>query len=355
MKHEKLKLGITQGDINGIGIEVIIKSLSDSRLFDYCTPIIYGSPKAIAYHKKVLDIESFTLNNIKSVEDASPKRVNIINCGDEALKVEFGKSTEIAGQFAFKALEDAVKDWKRGAIDAIITAPINKDNIQREDFKFPGHTEYLEKRLDSGKALMLLISQDLRVGVVTGHIPISEVSANITKEKIVEKIKILNKSLLEDFGIRKPKIAVLGLNPHAGDNGLLGKEENEIIIPALKEVKLEGIKAFGPFPADGFFGSSEYNKFDAILAMYHDQGLIPFKALAFDSGVNYTAGLERVRTSPSHGTAYDLAGSNKASKESFMQAIYMAIDVVRKRKEFKQLSKNPLKHYEIDHRRDDQD
>ena len=343
MKNTKIKVGITHGDINGIGYEVIIKTLMDNRIFELCTPIIYGSPKVAAYHRKALNIENFSLNNIKEPNEAHPKRANIINCVDENIKVELGKSTTTAGNSAFQSLEAAVADLKKGAIDVLVTAPINKKNIQSKDFEFPGHTEYLEAKLESGKSLMLLLSNKLRVGVVAGHVPISKVPQQITKEAILEKLDILNKSLLKDFGIQRPKIAVLSLNPHAGDNGLIGTEELEIINPALNEAREKNIMALGPFPADGFFGSDDYTKFDAILAMYHDQGLAPFKALAFDSGVNFTAGLSGVRTSPAHGTAYAIAGTNVASETSFREALYLALDVYKNRAMYEQINKDPLK------------
>jgi len=339
---EKIKIGISQGDINSISYEIIIKSLMDKRIMEICTPIIYGSPKVAAYHRNVLEIESFSLNNISSAEHSHPKRVNIIDCFKEELKVELGKSTPIAGEASYQALNRATEDLKEGLIDALVTGPINKDNIQSEQFSFPGHTEFLKSRLNSDEVLMLLVSQNIRIGVVVGHIPISKVASMITKEAVLKKIKIMNKTLLEDFGIRKPKIAVLGLNPHAGDNGVIGNEELEQIIPAIDEAREKGIMALGPYPADGFFGSGEFSKFDAILAMYHDQGLAPFKALAFDSGVNYTAGLPVIRTSPAHGTAYGIAGENKASIESFKNALYLAIDAFRKRKEYQNLNQNPL-------------
>lgn len=343
MKNNKIKVGITHGDINGIGYEVIIKTLMDNRIYDLCTPIIYGSPKVAAYHRKALNIENFSLNNIKQVSEAHPKRTNIINCVDENIKVELGKSTNSAGDSAFKSLEAAVADLDKGLIDVLITAPINKKNIQSKDFDFPGHTEYLETKLDSGKSLMLLISNKLRVGVVAGHIPISKVPDAITEENIFAKLEILNSSMLKDFGIRRPRIAVLSLNPHAGDEGLIGNEEIDVIIPTLEKAREKGIMALGPYPADGFFGTSDYTKFDAILAMYHDQGLAPFKALAFESGVNFTAGLSKIRTSPAHGTAYSIAGTNVASEKSFQEALYMAIDVFKNRENFAEISKDPLK------------
>lgn len=343
MKDNKIVVGITHGDINGIGYEVIIKALMDNRLYELCTPIIYGSPKVLAYHRKALDIENFTLNNIQEAQEAHAKRANIINCVDENIKVELGKSTRSAGESAFIALEAAVADLKKGLIDVLVTAPINKKNIQSKEFDFPGHTEYLESKLESGKSLMLLISDKLRVGVVAGHVPIAEVPKVITKENILDKLDILNSSLIRDFGIRRPQIAVLSLNPHAGDDGLIGTEEIDIINPALEEAREKGIMALGPYPADGFFGSNDYLKFDAVLAMYHDQGLAPFKAIAFESGVNFTAGLSKVRTSPAHGTAYSIAGTNEASAASFQQAMYLAIDVFRNRINFEEISRDPLK------------
>lgn len=341
-EEQKIKVGITQGDVNGIGFEVIMKTLSDQEIYDNFTPIIYGSPKVAAYHRKALNIQNFSLNNIKVAAEAHPKRVNIVTCCDDNTRVELGKSTSESGKAAFEALKLAVDDLKNGEIDVLITAPINKKNIQSDEFAFPGHTEYLEQIAGEGKALMLLVANNLRVGVVAGHVPISEVSSNITKELILEKLRILNNSLKHDFTIRRPRIAVLGLNPHAGDNGLLGKEELEIITPAIEEANAEGIYAMGPYAADGIFGSEAISKFDAILAMYHDQGLAPFKALAFDSGVNYTAGLPFVRTSPDHGTAYDIAGQDKANPDSFRAAIYLALDIYRNRMIYKEISSNPM-------------
>ena len=304
--------------------------------------MVYGSPKIAAYHRKALDINNFSILSIKDTSELNPKRANIINVLGDNIRVELGKSTEIAGEASFLSLKRAIIDLKDNKIDALVTAPINKHNIQSKDFNFPGHTEYLETEF-GGKAVMLLVSENLKVGVVTGHIPISEVSKSITKEAIVNKLKVLNDSLKQDFGIRKPKIAVLGLNPHAGDNGVIGTEESEIIIPAIEEAKKYKIMALGPYPADGFFATNDYTKFDAVLAMYHDQGLAPFKALTFERGVNYTAGLSVVRTSPAHGTAYQLAGKGEASEESFRQALYLACDIVKNRREFAELNANPLK------------
>ncbi len=347
MRTDKIRLGITHGDINGIGYEIIFKVLSDIRMFDMCTPIVYGSSKVAAYHRKTLNISNFSLNNIKTAEEAHPKRANIINCVDDNVRVELGKATKMGGEAAYSALCKAVSDLKENKIDVLVTAPIHKKNIQSEDFKFPGHTEYLEDEFGNGGSLMLLISDVLKVGVVTGHIPLTDVSKSITKEKIVAKLKILNKSLKEDFTIRKPRIAVLGLNPHAGDDGLIGQEEQDIIIPAIEEAKNKGIMALGPYPADGLFGSNNLSKFDAILAMYHDQGLIPFKTISFSSGVNFTAGLPIIRTSPDHGTAFEIAGQGTADEESFRQAVYSAIDIFKNRNSNEELSKNPLKSYDI--------
>ncbi|MDA3880166.1 MAG: 4-hydroxythreonine-4-phosphate dehydrogenase PdxA [Prolixibacteraceae bacterium] len=342
-----IKVGITQGDINGIGYEVIIKSLNDVRMLELCTPVVYGSPKVAAYHKKVLDFEDFNFHQIREASDADNHRVNIINCCDDNVRVELGKPGNLAGEAAYLALEQAINDLKEGKIDVLVTAPINKETVQSDIFNFPGHTEYLSQQCDSIEPLMLLITENMRVGVVTGHMPIKDVPAAITKELILKKLKILHKSLVQDFACTNPRIAVLGLNPHAGDNGVLGDEENDIIQPALKEAFDRGINAMGPYPADGFFGSGQQYKFDAILAMYHDQGLAPFKALTFDTGVNFTAGLPVIRTSPGHGTAFNIAGQGIASEESFKQAIYKAIDIFRNRQTYQEISRNPLPKYEI--------
>jgi 4-hydroxythreonine-4-phosphate dehydrogenase len=339
---KNLKIGITQGDINGIGYEIIIKTLMDNRIMEFCTPIIYGSTKVAAYHRKALDIDNFSFNNIRSVEEANEKRPNIINCLDDEIRVELGKSTEMAGDASFKALEAAVIDLSNGKIDALVTAPINKHNIQSENFQFNGHTEYLQDVFNTPEVLMLMVSNLMKIGVVTGHIPISKVSEHITKERILDKLRILNLSLKQDFGIRKPKIAVFGLNPHTGDNGLLGNEEIDIIIPAIEQANKEEILSFGPYPADGFFGSGNYTKFDAVLAMYHDQGLAPFKALINDEGINYTAGLPIIRTSPAHGTAYEITGKNEASFGSFRSAIYLACEIYKNRKLYGEINNDPL-------------
>ncbi|MEE0973753.1 MAG: 4-hydroxythreonine-4-phosphate dehydrogenase PdxA [Paludibacteraceae bacterium] len=328
---DKLKIGITHGDINGISYEVMLKTLEDNRILECCTPIIYGSPKVAAYHRKLIDV-NLNLNLIGKAEDAVATRVNIINCASDEIKVDLGKSTPAAGEAAFVALERATQDLKEGKIDALLTAPINKNNIQSAQFNFPGHTEYLEQLFgNTGDALMILANQSIRVAVVTGHIPVCKISEQLTTEKIGKKIEQFNTSLQKDFGITKPRIAVLGLNPHAGDGGVIGSEEQEIILPAIEQARQNGMICFGPLPADGFFGTDAYTHYDGILAMYHDQGLIPFKVLAMEDGVNFTAGLPVVRTSPDHGTAYDKAGKNQANPNSLRQALYMAIDIVKQR------------------------
>lgn len=339
---DRVRVGITTGDINGIGIEVIIKALSDNRILENVIPIIYGSSKVITAHKKALNVE-FNFNRIDSADKAVKKKINLINCWDEEVNVELGERSKEGGKYALKSLETAVKDLASNKVDVLVTAPIDKKAIQSEDFDFPGHTEYLAKMSNADDALMLMVSEDLRVGVVTGHIPLQDVAKTVTKEKIIDKIDQINASLLKDFGIPNGKIAVLGLNPHAGEKGLLGDEEDKVIIPAIKEASKNGAQVHGPYPADGFFGSSSYKKFDAILAMYHDQGLIPFKAMTFGFGVNFTAGLPIVRTSPDHGTAFEIAGKNLANEGSFRHAIYLAVDVYAKRQEYKEMSANPLK------------
>ena len=354
MEDNKIRIGITQGDINGVGYEVILKTFEDPMMLELCTPIIYGSPKVAAYHRKSLDL-STNFSIVNSASEAMPDKLSVVNCTDDEVKVEFSKADPEAGKAALSALEKAIEEYREGLIDAIVTAPINKHTIQSEEFSFPGHTEYIEERLGDGeKALMILMKGDFRVALVTGHIPIAQVASTITKELIEEKLEIFNRSLKQDFGIGAPRIAVLALNPHAGDGGLLGMEEQEIIIPAIQEMAAKGVLCFGPYPADGFMGSGNLSHFDGVLAMYHDQGLAPFKALAMDEGVNYTAGLPVVRTSPAHGTAYDIAGKGVASEDSFRQAVYVAIDVFRNRLHEKNMRANPLRkqHYE---KRDDSD
>ncbi len=341
--EEFIKIGITQGDINGISYEIIIKTLANPKILEMCTPIVYGSSKVASYHKKTLDFPEFNFNLIKNADQAIAKRANIINITDKEVKIDLGESTETAGQLSLLSLEAAANDLKHNAINVIVTSPINKKNIQSEHFKFPGHTEYLAQKFEVKEPLMLLVSGNIRVGVVTGHIPLSKVSSTITETLILQKLQIMNQSLIRDFGIRRPRIAVLGLNPHSGDNGVIGDEEIKVIIPAIQKASEKNILAFGPYAADGFFGSGNFSKFDGIIAMYHDQGLAPFKAITFDTGVNFTAGLPIIRTSPAHGTAYDLAGKNEASAESFREALYLAIDIHKNRKMFDEISSNPLK------------
>lgn len=340
---EKIKIGISIGDINGIGLEVILKTFNHPQMLNYCIPILYGHTKVASYHRKANALHDITFNVIQHANQAAAKRVNMFNCWEEDVKIELGQATETGGKYAFLSLQQATADLKAGHIDALVTAPINKKNIQSESFDFPGHTEYLQKESGRLDALMFLISDTLRVGVVTGHMPLNEVAQNIKKEHIVRKLRMMHKSLKNDFWIEKPKIAVLGLNPHAGDNGLLGLEEQDIIMPAIQEAFDEGIICFGPYAADGFFGNASYKQFDAVLAMYHDQGLIPFKTLAFGKGVNYTAGLDFVRTSPDHGTGYDIAGKGQADESSFVEAVFAAIHIVQQRREQKALMENQLR------------
>ncbi len=328
-----IRVGITHGDINGVGYEVIMKTLSDSTMTELCTPIVYGSLKVAAYHRKALDMEVVNFNSVVDATQAVDGQINLIDCVGEDVKVEIGRPTQHAGEVAIAALDRAVEDLQEGLIDVLVTAPINKHTVQSEQFNFPGHTEYLEERLggEDDKALMVLYADKLRVALVTGHMPISQVASSISKDLILDKLASFEYSLQYDFGVRKPRIAVLALNPHAGENGLLGDEEESVIKPAIEEAKSKGMLCFGPYPADGLFGSDYYTRFDGVLAMYHDQGLAPFKALAMDRGVNFTAGLPFVRTSPDHGTAYDIAGKGEASEESFRHAIYSAIDIYRNR------------------------
>lgn len=340
--REHIRIGISCGDINGIGMEIIIKTLSDPLLQQSFTTVVYGSGKIAGYYRKNMGLNDFSFNIVNSAEEIKMKKANLINLWNEEVVVNMGQSTESGGKYALRSLEAATKDLASGKIDVLVTAPINKHNIQNDRFRFPGHTEYLAKMSNVNDALMFMVSGDLRIGVVTGHIPVSQVSQNISKDKIVRMARIMNQSLMRDFGIRKPKIAVLGLNPHAGDNGLIGDEDRSIIEPAVSALKNEGILAMGPYPADGFFGNGNYKNFDAVLAMYHDQGLIPFKTISFGSGVNYTAGLPIVRTSPDHGTAYDLVGKGTADESSFRNAIYLATDIYLNRKFQKEISANPL-------------
>ena len=339
---ERIKIGISTGDINGIGLEVILKTLNNKKVLNFCQPIIYGSSKVISYHKNIVGVD-LQFQSVKGMDRLSKDKVSVINCWNESVNITLGKASEESGKFAFKALETAVNDLKNKHIDALVTAPINKHAMQLGGFRYPGHTEYLTESLGTKESLMLMVSDNLRIGVVTNHLPLKDVVPNITKEKIREKLVILHDTLRMDFGIERPTIAVLGLNPHAGDQGTLGQEEEQIIRPAIVERKKKGMMVMGPYPADAFFGSGEYTKFDAILAMYHDQGLVPFKALSFGNGVNYTAGLPAVRTSPDHGTAYDLAGKNAADPSSFRQALFAAIDIAKARQSYIEMHANQVK------------
>lgn len=354
MENKRLRIGITQGDINGVGYEVILKTFDNPAMLELCTPIIYGSPKVITYHRKALGLDT-TFTIINSASEASYGRINVVNCNDDEVKVELGKPSREAGKAAFEALEKAMMEYKEGLYDVLVTAPIHKEMIQSEAFAFPGHTEYIEQSVGEGaKALMILASEQLRVALVTTHLPIAKVASTLTSELIGEKIQLFDASLKTDYGINSPRIAVLALNPHAGDGGVIGNEEDTIITPAIKSMREQGILCYGPFPADGFFGNGTYNRFDGVLAMYHDQGLIPFKTLSMGEGVNFTAGLPLVRTSPDHGTALDIAGKGEASESSFRQAVYMAIDIHRNRQRDAEARRNPLRKLYFE-KRDDSD
>lgn len=346
MPENKFKIGITQGDTNGIGWEVILKALADPRMTELFTPVVYGSPKAAAYYRNTIaEIEAFSFNPVASAAEARRGKTNLVACGENA-EIMPGKPAPEAGRAAVEALCTAMRDLKAGHLDALVTAPFDKETVQADDFRYTGHTEYLAAELE-GEAMMILCSDSLRVGLVTKHIPVSEIARNITKERIVRDLDTLRRALIKDFGIVEPRIAVMALNPHAGDGGLLGCEEQEIIRPAIVEAFGKGVLAFGPFAADGLFAGGGYAKYDGILAMYHDQGLAPFKTLSPD-GVNFTAGLSAVRTSPDHGTAFDIAGKDKADPQSMRNAIYTAIDIVEHRRAWAEWTRNPLQHAERD-------
>jgi 4-hydroxythreonine-4-phosphate dehydrogenase len=339
--NEKIIVGISVGDLNGIGGEIILKTFADSRMMELCTPVVFASAKLLSFYRKLLDLET-PLHGVDSLEALNPKKLNVLNVWRDRVEVNFGEEQKEAGAYALQSLRAAVKALKGSEIDVLVTAPINKSNIQAETFSFPGHTDYLAEELD-GESLMLMVSDDLRVGLLTDHIPVREVSATITPQLIDKKVNLVNDALIQDFGIERPRIAVLGINPHIGDQGVIGSEDDQVMIPTLAAIREKGILAYGPYAADSFFGSGNYKNFDAILASYHDQGLIPFKTLAFGKGVNFTAGLSRVRTSPDHGTAYEIAGKNQADHRSFRQAVYTAIEIYRRRKQYQELSQNPLK------------
>jgi len=341
-KKKFIKVGITIGDINGVGLEVIIKALADSNVYANSIPIIYGSSKAVSFHKKALDQNDFKYLVIKDASEAKPKKVNLINCWPEEVKVVLGEKNANGGNYALKSLEAATSDLQQNKIDTLVTAPINKDCVRDAGFEFPGHTEYLANISNSEDVLMFMVADALRVGVVTGHVPLKDVTKLITKEAVENKLNLMIKSLKRDFLIQKPKIAVLGLNPHAGDRGTIGDEELEIINPVIQKFRDQGELVYGSYSSDGFFGSSNLKNFDAILSMYHDQGLTGFKSISFDEGVNFTAGLPIVRTSPDHGTAYDIAGKGVASERSFRNAYFLACDVYERRLKYEELHKNPL-------------
>ncbi|WP_284651105.1 4-hydroxythreonine-4-phosphate dehydrogenase PdxA [Flavobacterium terrisoli] len=340
-KAENIIVGISIGDLNGIGSEVILKTFEDSRMLELCTPVIFANVKVLSFIKKTLEL-NLPLHGIDKIEQVVVGKVNVLNIWREGVDLNFGTNDENIGKYAIKSFVAATKALKENQVDILVTAPINKYNIQSEEFKFPGHTDYLDQELE-GNALMLMVQDNLRVGLLTDHIPVNEVAKHLTEKLITQKVETVKQSLIQDFGINKPKIAVLALNPHAGDNGVIGKEDDEILKPTLKKLFDKGTLVFGPFAADGFFGSNQYEKYDAVVATYHDQGLIPFKTLSFGNGVNYTAGLNKVRTSPDHGTAYEIAGKGVADHNSFKEAIYTAIDIYNSRFQYQEISKNPLK------------
>ena len=340
-KAENIIVGISIGDLNGIGSEVVLKTFEDTRMLELCTPVIFANVKIVSFLKKELKLD-VAIHGIDKVEQLVVGKINVLNVWREGVNLEFGKNDDVVGSYAIKSFVAATKALKEGLVDVLVTAPINKYNIQSEEFKFPGHTDYLDKELE-GDALMLMVHDDLRVGLLTDHVPVNEVAKHLNEKLISSKIKTIIQTLKQDFEIEKPKVAVLGLNPHSGDNGVIGQEEEKIMKPALKKLFEAGNMVFGPFPADGFFGSAQYEKYDAVIATYHDQGLIPFKTLSFGNGVNYTAGLNKIRTSPDHGTAYEIAGKGVANHESFKEAVYLAIDIFKKRNDYQELIKNPLK------------
>ncbi len=340
-ESEKIKLGISIGDLNGIGCEVVLKTFEDARMLDFCTPIIFASNKVISFQKNELGLE-INYNGIQEVSKALDGKINVLNVWKDAPEITFGEATAQGGEYALKSLVAAVDALKKDEIDVLVTAPINKNNIQTKDFNFPGHTDYLAKELE-GESLMFMVTDSLKVGLLTDHVAVKDAPAAITSKLVKSKIKTIENSLKMDFGIRKPRIALLGINPHSGDNGVIGKEDDEVLKPVIKELMDAGHLVYGPYSADSFFGSDAYKNFDAILAAYHDQGLIPFKTLSFGKGVNYTAGLRKVRTSPDHGTAYEIAGKGKADHSSFKEAVFTALQIFKNREEYRELTSNPLK------------
>ncbi len=340
-KDQKIRVGISIGDLNGIGAEVVFKTFSETMMLDFCTPVIFASVKTLSFVKKKLGGQ-VSLHGLDSFSKVIDGKINVFNLWKESVKIEFGESTETAGKYALLSFTEATSALKKGDIDVLVTAPINKANIQNDDFKFPGHTDYLAKELQ-GDAMMLMVTEKLKVGLLTDHVPVKDVSSHITPELITKKVQTLYETLQSDFGVRLPKIALLGINPHVGDNGVIGDEDDKVLIPTLEKIRSTGKIVYGPYAADSFFGSGNYKNFDAVLAAYHDQGLIPFKTLSFGKGVNYTAGLDRIRTSPDHGTAYEIAGKNEADHSSFREAVFAAIDIYNKRQSYTELTKNVLK------------
>ena len=338
---QKIKVGISIGDFNGIGMEVILKTFKDARMMDFCTPIVFGSTKAASINRKAIEMQDFSFNIINTIKDANPKRANLLNIWQDDIEIKFGEATTKSGELAFESIKKACDALKNNEIDVLVTAPINKASIKEKVSNFIGHTEFLQGNFE-GKSLMIMVSDIMKIAFITGHIALADVKTSISSEKIITKTQQLNHSLITDFGIRKPKIALIGLNPHAGEDGILGSEEKEIIIPAIKKLKEDGVLTFGPYPADSFFTPKNLSAFDGIVSMYHDQGLTPFKTLSFSDGVNYTAGLNIVRTSPVHGTAAEIAGKGKANEQSFREAVFMACDIFKKRAEFKEINSNPL-------------
>ena len=340
-KQQKVRVGISIGDLNGIGAEIVIKTFSEAMMLDFCTPIIFASAKTLSFIKKELGLQA-EFYGINAFAKALDNKINVFNLWKEPVDISWGEATDVAGDYALKSFTAATKALKEGDIDVLVTAPINKANIQKEDFAFPGHTDYLAQEL-TGDAMMLMVTDTLKVGLLTDHVAVKDVARHITPEVIKKKVNTLYACLKQDFGIDRPKIALLGINPHVGDNGVIGDDDDKVLIPTLEKMRAGGQLVYGPYAADSFFGSGNYNNFDAILAAYHDQGLIPFKTLSFGKGVNYTAGLNKVRTSPDHGTAYEIAGKGQADPGSFREAVYAAINIYNTRKEYKEITKDILK------------
>ena len=344
-KAENILVGISIGDLNGIGSEVVLKTFEDARMLELCTPVIFANVKLLSFIKKTIDTTAM-FHGIDTLDQVVVGKINVLNVWRDAVDLTFGEATELGGSYGIKSFVAATKALREGKIDVLVTAPINKYNAQSDEFKFPGHTDYLAQELE-GNAMMLMVQDQLRVGLLTDHVPVNEVAQHLTEKLLTEKIETIRKTLVQDFSLVKPKIAVLGLNPHSGDNGVIGKEEETIVKPAIKKIAEKGTLVYGPFPADGFFGSNQFEKYDAVLAMYHDQGLVPFKTLSFGRGVNFTAGLSKIRTSPDHGTAFDIAGKGVADFNSFKEAVYLAIDVFHSRNQHLEISANPMKIREI--------